>query len=121
MHLACQKASKERRRAAAIALLGGGCVVCGSTDRLEFHHKDPTTKTNNISRMLSRRWELLEQELRKCELRCHDHHMTQHPKSHGTHGMRRAGCECDLCVELPRKWNREYKAMRRLTDPAYGR
>jgi len=30
-------------------LLGEECVRCGSTDRLQFDHVDPTTKVFNVS------------------------------------------------------------------------
>jgi hypothetical protein len=33
------------RRAALVQALGGCCVKCGATRRLEFDHKDPKTRT----------------------------------------------------------------------------
>jgi 5-methylcytosine-specific restriction endonuclease McrA len=32
----------ERRRSEAVASLGGKCVVCGTTDRLELDHINPS-------------------------------------------------------------------------------
>jgi hypothetical protein len=49
-------ARKERLRAELIAYLGGKCVKCGTTDRLEFDHKGgdrdwEPTRVNQWTRM----------------------------------------------------------------------
>jgi hypothetical protein len=62
------------RRERAIAYLGGQCVRCGTTDQLEFDHVDRATKSYLITANLNRRWEVLVQELDKCQLLCHDCH-----------------------------------------------
>lgn len=36
---------RERRRQLCLFLLGGRCIECGATDRLEFAHKKPTRLT----------------------------------------------------------------------------
>ena len=48
------------------------CVVCGSTDRLELHHKDPAQKVSH--RVWSWSQSRRDTELAKCEVRCHEHH-----------------------------------------------
>ena len=60
-----------------------GCSSCGYKDNpdiLHFHHKDPTTKINNISRMLGKNhsMEKIKQEIDKCDLLC----ITCHHKEH---------------------------------------
>lgn len=69
------KAKYRRRRNAAIAFLGGKCVDCSSTQRLEFDHKDPKQKSFNLAhRLTSMRQELLDVEIAKCVLRCNSCH-----------------------------------------------
>jgi len=60
-----------------------GCCACGykeNPDILHFHHKDPTTKINNISRMLGKNhsMEKIKEEIDKCDLLC----ITCHHKEH---------------------------------------
>ena len=58
------------------ALLGGKCVSCGITDHrlLDFDHIDPVTKTMLISQSLHRSYELLLEEIKKCQLLCPNCH-----------------------------------------------
>ncbi len=72
--------SKERRqhwRKAAIDYLGGKCVDCGNKDQrvLEFDHL--RDKTRNVSWFMDRNWELLFEELEKCELVCANCHVVR--------------------------------------------
>lgn len=65
----------QKRKARAIALLGGICVACGSTEDLEFDHVDPPAKSFTITNNLARAWKLVLEELKKCQLlcsQCHD-------------------------------------------------
>ena len=54
------------------------CVHCGENDLivLEFDHIDRKTKTMNIALMINSRikWELIEEELKKCQLLCANCH-----------------------------------------------
>lgn len=68
----------EKRKAASIKALGGKCVDCGSTENLEFDHKDPKHKRDRLSRMWTRKKAVVWAEVRKCELRCHDCHARRH-------------------------------------------
>lgn len=64
---------RQKRRDTAIKLLGGACVVCGTTENLEINHIDPTTKSFTLSRWdgkASDYWE----EVKKCNLLCKAHH-----------------------------------------------
>lgn len=65
----------HKRRNELIQKLGGKCVVCGSTENLEFDHIDATTKEYNISeKLLSYSINSLLPELEKCQLLCHKCH-----------------------------------------------
>lgn len=67
-----QNAWMARRRADGIEMLGGRCVVCGTTERLEVDHIDRSTKTSH--RIWSWSWQRIVVELAKCQLLCHQHH-----------------------------------------------
>lgn len=107
------------RKAWATDLLGGECCRCGSTERMEFDHVDPATKTANIGDVLGR-WSIahLLEELDKCQLLCRPCHeeksLTEQggPAEHGTLARyTHHKCRCVLCVEANRAYTRE--AMRR--------
>lgn len=108
-----QRHHYKRRRERALKYLGGVCVHCGGVDDLEFDHIDPKTKSFTVSGRLSHRWEIVVEELKKCQLLCHGCH-TNKTKSngdhlvnfkswnkdtwkHGTQGGYRIGCRCDRC------------------------
>ena len=78
--------SKLRRRFGkikAINYLGGKCNRCGYaiTDdnfaAFEFHHPDDN-KDLEIGSILNRKWETIEEELKKCELLCSNCHRISH-------------------------------------------
>lgn len=52
----------------------GPCAMCGSSYRLEVDHVDPTTKTMNPASIWTRRKEVREAELAKCQVLCYDCH-----------------------------------------------
>ncbi len=116
----------EQRRQQAIAYLGGKCARCGTAERLEFDHRDRATKTFTITGNLNRRWEVLVQELDKCQLLCHDCH---HAKTvecgeqgggwnkkyetcpHGTTSGYAPpwNCRCEECRAARREYRRAYR------------
>lgn len=110
-------ARHHRRMAAGIALLGGKCVRCGATERLEFSHLDPATKSFVIAkRAVGVSEAKLQAELQKCQLLCHDCSTEkgildrgQLPRGdrHGTLTMYKH-CKCDLCRAVMSAWNRNY-------------
>ena len=72
--------SRERadRKIKLVELLGGRCSACGY-DRcvaaLEFHHRDPSVKSFELSKAnLLRRWEIVLTEAAKCDLLCANCH-----------------------------------------------
>lgn len=55
-------------------LLGGRCIQCGTTKRLEIDHIDPRTKMFDLSARCRNTLKPLLHELRKCQLLCVPHH-----------------------------------------------
>lgn len=62
-----------QRNQEALEILGGKCAKCGSTEKLEFDHIDPKTKLFGI-KYATRNWEIVLEELKKCQLLCRMHH-----------------------------------------------
>jgi 5-methylcytosine-specific restriction endonuclease McrA len=97
---------RERRaanKAWAKELLGGKCVFCGDTERLEFDHIDEHDKTMVVADMLAHGRERLRVELQKCRLLCYECHKARTliqigPATHGSLGMySHHRCRCDKC------------------------
>lgn len=65
----------HKRRAEALALLGGKCVVCGTTEDLNFDHIDRDTKSFSISRLWSISYNRFLAEVQKCQILCQAHHI----------------------------------------------
>jgi hypothetical protein len=103
----------HRRRAMAIALLGGKCVECGTTENLELDHIDPASKTFNVgSRTVSEARYL--EELKLCQLLCTHHHKiktaTGNSVEHGGGLSGKKNCKCDPCKEVKRLYYKHTKA-----------
>ena len=68
----------KKNRQLCIEMLGGQCVICGTTDNLEFDHHNPLHKSLNISNHLVKTDALdvkeLIEELDKCQLLCKSCH-----------------------------------------------
>lgn len=92
---------REARRAELRGMLGGRCAVCGSTEGLEFDHIDHATKSFSIGMWIDRKWELLLQEVAKCQLLCNAHHIekTRQERTvpHGGGVSGRRNCKCEPC------------------------
>ncbi len=70
-----QNRKKKTRR--LLEYKGGKCIDCGydrCSEALEFHHRDPATKSFSISGNTSRKWEVLKAEADKCDLVCANCH-----------------------------------------------
>ena len=111
----------HRRKQEAIASLGGKCVVCGSTENIEFDHKERKGKKATLGDVLAGGSEdLVKAELEKCQLLCRECHIkktikevgrTPARETHGTLSSYRY-CKCDLCKAAKSKWMKEYKKNR---------
>lgn len=126
-----KKQYTDRKRAQALAYLGGKCSVCGVSESLEFDHIDRATKVYVISRNFNRRWAVLVQELDKCQLLCKVHHLEKTKRCgetgggwnrhseipHGTvtgYGLPWK-CRCELCKTAKREYRQAW-AKARLTS-----
>lgn len=113
----------HQRRAHAIALLGGRCVVCGQTDGLEIDHINPADKTMELAKAWSTSSQRYYGEVAKCQLLCRRHH---HAKSAAERGVPHGGglsgkrnCPCQPCRTRKAEYNRHYKAAKaELQQPA---
>lgn len=111
----------HRRRRANIALLGGKCVRCGTTDDLHFDHIDPATKTIELGKLWSLPQERILQELKLCQLLCGPCHRAktaaEQSVGHGQGMTGKKNCRCKLCAPLKNAWLREYKRKKRAGEP----
>lgn len=103
----------HRRRAEAVAALGGKCADCGREDKFNFHHVDPSVKSFSIGKVLSGASdERVKAELAKCILLCVECHKKRHPPTRfacGTNSRYCQGCRCAACREASRVYMRQYK------------
>lgn len=110
-----KQAKYQRDRAARLKAEwlreNGPCCHCGSTERLEVDHIDPSTKvSHNVwSWNPIRRAE----ELKKCQVLCKSCHKEKSDNAmkiavpHGTHsGYSHHGCRCVNCCDAHREYNR---------------
>lgn len=108
----------HRRRREAVELLGGQCSRCGSSERLEFDHKERSLKSAEIALLLTQGQNRLNEEVQKCQLLCHGCHVektrqeTTVGHGGGTTGIRR--CKCELCYAKKLEYNREWKRKKKL-------
>lgn len=93
---------KHARRQRLIEMLGGCCVRCGTKENLEFDHVDPSTKRFSVCAGLTRAWDELVEEARKCQLLCRPCHIAKGAKdrpepAHGLYRYWYWACRCDVC------------------------
>ena len=72
-----RKANKEK----AIELLGGKCSRCDGTFHpaaMDFHHRDQDKKEKSVATMWHNKWEVIVEEIIKCELLCANCHRVEH-------------------------------------------
>ena len=73
-HLEKQKRQREARFQWLLENVGDCCTVCGSTERLEFDHLNPSLKRGRIS-FRANGIERLKQEVDNIQTLCHDCHV----------------------------------------------
>jgi len=74
------KKRRRRRKSELVAARGGHCLDCGysaSVAALEFHHRDPTTKSFALAEFGGALERLL-REAQKCDLLCANCHRVRH-------------------------------------------
>lgn len=69
------KKRKKLHKQKCLERLGGKCVKCGTTERLEFDHIDKTTKKYKITSGLCYSLDRLFEEVDKCQLLCKPCHI----------------------------------------------
>jgi 5-methylcytosine-specific restriction endonuclease McrA len=79
----------KKRRRKAIQYLGGCCVKCGRTKKLQFDHIDPRTKTCTIARASSFSQKRFLKEVNKCQLLCKKHHKIKTFRERNLHNVAR--------------------------------
>jgi hypothetical protein len=73
------KIRRYRAKKAAVAYLGSKCNRCGWCGNIagfDFHHRGD--KDFNIGNVANKSWEIIKQELDKCELLCANCHRIEH-------------------------------------------
>ncbi len=111
-----KRAYRRGMRRRALAYLGNKCVECGSTRKLEFHHKNAADKAFNINyHLFPTAFQYLTAELDKCELRCKPCHVKAHAPRHGSLAMYNTyKCRCALCTRTERAYHQAWRAKQRM-------
>jgi hypothetical protein len=110
---------RKNRRNQLIEMSGGKCVKCGSTDDLNFDHKDPKERNFRLTGdALDKAWGKVLEEWGKCQLLCRSCHLTKTRENkennnpppnkgiskwgeilpeHGCEAAYMHGCRCEEC------------------------
>jgi len=77
------KSERRKRKESLVKMLGGHCTKCGykkSISALSFHHKNPKTKSFDISNNgnLMQDWQIVIKEAKKCKILCLNCHAEFH-------------------------------------------
>lgn len=109
---------RKSRRDKLIAMSGGKCTRCCSTDDLNFDHKNPAERKFRLTgKALDGPWEKILEEWRKCQLLCRACHLLKTKENgeygepvnkgiskwgevlpeHGCEPAYAHGCRCDKC------------------------
>lgn len=95
-------------------ILGGKCCRCFVLTGLEFDHINPKEKLFQISSGLDKPWDILLQEVKKCQLLCKKCHRekTKEDKPQLEHGTlskyTHDKCRCQKCTIANREYKRNY-------------
>lgn len=113
---------------AAIELLGGKCVQCGTTESLEIDHIDPATKVSHRIWSWSKERRLA--ELKKCQILCSGCHKRKTLEYAGIApskilAVHKAGCGCGGCqnarylevaMMMEKRTRSQYRTIRRARE-----
>ena len=93
---------------------GKHCKECGSTNKLQLHHKNPKEKIAHHIWSWSK--ERRDKEIAKCIVLCQKCHLKLHNPRTTKHGttMYSHGCKCKKCKKACADYRREYRR-RKLT------
>ena len=99
----------RKRRILQLKEMGGKCVQCDSTERLQMDHIDPTQKVAHGIKQWSK--ERRQKEMDKCQLlcaSCHAKKTANHPdRGQVLHGRYEQGylrgCKCVICLLIGKK------------------
>lgn len=108
-HSAYMQKWAAERMAKLRELKGVVCQKCGSNNDLHFHHRDPSTKSFDVAKNFSRNFELLLNEIDKCDLICHACHKEEHKAVHGLGMYSHQKCRCKICCDAWNAKTKEYK------------
>ena len=109
---------RKKRRQQLIEMSGGKCIRCGSTNELNFDHKDPSLQKFRLNgKMLDGSWEKILEEWGKCQLLCRPCHVQKTKEDgfapawnkglgkdgeplpdHGCEASYIRGCRCEECA-----------------------
>lgn len=123
-HLAYKRAWSNAKYASLrrelVLSMGGICVDCGATSGLEFDHVIASEKQFDVGQILNHSREVVEEELKKCVLRCHACHAAKSRVSdwgevqHGGGLTGKRKCKCRPCIDKANAYSKEWKRSRRL-------
>ena len=95
------------------------CELCGSTKKLELHHKNPEEKENH--RIWNWAEERRKEEITKCVVWCRNCHTEYHAKEkrmpiiHGTAAAyHNKNCRCDICREWKANYDKKYRLKKKM-------
>lgn len=108
----------DQQRAEFFEILGGCCAACGSKERLEIDHIDPSTKAFSVGAYWGKdSLPAALKELEKCQALCGKCHRTKSAREsrermlaggyrHGSfYGWMKKKCQCVVCLDAKNKFN----------------
>lgn len=100
------------RRARALRLLGGECAVCGAEIQLELDHIHREDKEFDFSKIWNRKLEVFDEELKKAQILCTEHHIEKTRKElsvgHGEGSSGKKNCKCSECKKKKTEYMKKY-------------
>ena len=70
---------KKRRQQWLDFMEDKSCCKCGATRGLQWHHRPGEVKMANVGDLIGRRgWDIIMQEVAKCDCYCYPCHMEEH-------------------------------------------